>query len=79
MLHGLVALTLKGDHTMDKETIRLIQVRLQHALEASHDGGHYVACQMLKDMGMYLMSLAALQRVLAEKVVREEPATTEWW
>jgi hypothetical protein len=64
---------------MDKETIRLIQVRLQHALEASHNGGHYVAHVMLRDMGDYLHSLSTLQRVLAEKVVKEMPATAEWW
>ena len=64
---------------MDKETIRLIQVRLQHALEASQDGGHSVAAIMLKDMGNYLLSLSTRQRVLAEKVVEEAPATTEWW
>ena len=64
---------------MDKETIRLIQVRLQHALEASHSGGHYAASVMLRDMSSYLLSLSTLQRVLAEKVVREAPATTEWW
>jgi hypothetical protein len=64
---------------MDKETIRLIQARLQHALEASQDGGHGVAAIMLRDMGNYLLSLSTLQRVLAEKVVREAPATTEWW
>ena len=64
---------------MDKETIRLIQVRLQHALEASQDGGHYVASVMLRDMSSYLQSLSTLQRVLAEKVVREAPATAEWW
>jgi hypothetical protein len=64
---------------MDKLTIRLIQVRLQHALEASQSGAHYAAHVMLRDMASYLTDLSTRQRVLAEKVVIEAPATTEWW